>query len=253
MNYWSIERHFGSSSPGKSVMNGLAEEGVAEVGEAGDDDIPAVQCVHADTGNNDEPSLFQPKTETGVESSTMTIDPMENNDNCITSTGDVSPHSKDVTEPHEPATTTGTCTDTATSTAETEAPASESTRQVQPRSKKRPRSKGSSTRATASPSPKSTPLRSQHGPQEPPACRQRPEKLLYHLEFPYPASLLQDRSFKRARNEAIRHLATLTLRSQPPQHICGLDLPMKKMGVCGTCGTGDEDPSNTIVLCDGQG
>lgn len=76
-------------------------------------------------------------------------------------------------------------------------------------------------------------------------------ELLSHRVFPYPSSLLQERSLKRARQVSLQQLVSVHV--DPPLHICGLDVPSKTLGACGTCGGTEEDPTNTIVLCDGEG
>lgn len=79
-----------------------------------------------------------------------------------------------------------------------------------------------------------------------------PQELLFrHRPFPFPASLLQERSLKRARTVALQQLAQVHV--DPPAHICGLEVPTKTIGACGACGRTEEDPSNAIVLCDGEG
>ena len=50
---------------------------------------------------------------------------------------------------------------------------------------------------------------------------------------------------------ALQELAQIHV--DPPSHIAGLEVPAKILGACGTCGLAEEDSSNTIVLCDGEG
>jgi hypothetical protein len=68
--------------------------------------------------------------------------------------------------------------------------------------------------------------------------------------FPLPASLLEERSIKRAR---LNKTLLLPLPSVKHQHMCGLPIPEKKIGVCGRCGEDEENENETILLCDGEG
>jgi hypothetical protein len=72
-----------------------------------------------------------------------------------------------------------------------------------------------------------------------------------HREFPYPASLLKERSLQRAHEQAALQLAPVP--GDAPHQICGLSIPKKKVAVCGKCGSSNDDSDNTILLCDGEG
>jgi hypothetical protein len=73
------------------------------------------------------------------------------------------------------------------------------------------------------------------------------------IAFRRPASLLEERSLKRARLSSSEDATTATKLPPVPIHICGLPIPEDKVGVCGGCGEGGEDENETILLCDGEG
>jgi hypothetical protein len=71
-------------------------------------------------------------------------------------------------------------------------------------------------------------------------------------EFRPPASLLEERSLKRARILREEQDDEHTAPPIMPIHMCGLPIPEEKLGVCGQCGMG-EGADGVILLCDGEG
>jgi len=127
--------------------------------------------------------------------------------------------------------------------------------------KKRPRTPRSTPSASSAASTGSAaPKRGENYTSEtlpPPEPLFLPQPPLVEREFPWPASLLGDQSIRHKRQQAVQEIASLS--SPPVHHICGLELPRKRLRVCGKCGqsnqTSDEKTGfeNTILLCDGQG
>lgn len=90
-------------------------------------------------------------------------------------------------------------------------------------------------------------------------CEPTPAPLVKR-QFQWPVSLLEDRPISHKRTKIIQDVASLPLESTPHKtQVCGLRIPLKRLGVCGKCSqtnhsVGDNsDVGDTILLCDGPG
>lgn len=95
------------------------------------------------------------------------------------------------------------------------------------------------------------------GPLAPPVSL--PPAPLVEREFPWPASLLEDGSLQQKRLKIVKEFASLSSSGATSSHMYGLELRRKLIGLCGRCGEGNQngtettDPGNIILLCDGEG